>query len=182
MRPSCAMQNHRFSDALWIPSSHFDERPSNEISLIVIHAISLPPESLNPLAVMAFFQGALNHEIDPYFARLKDVRVSAHLVIGRHGDLYQAVEFDKRAWHAGQSEFRGRARCNDFSIGIELIGPEEGPFTDAQYQSLNMVCSELCRVYEIDAECIVGHRDIAPGRKVDPGADFDYVKVLPPAK
>ena len=110
------------------------------------------------------------------------MRVSAHLVIGRHGDLYQAVEFDKRAWHAGQSEFRGRARCNDFSIGIELIGPEEGPFTDAQYQSLNMVCSELCRVYEIDAECIVGHRDIAPGRKVDPGADFDYVKVHPPAK
>ena len=176
------MQNHRFSNALWIPSPHFDERPSNEISLIVIHAISLPPELLNPLPVMAFFQGALNHEIDPYFVRLKDVRVSAHLVIGRHGDLYQAVEFDKRAWHAGQSEFQGRARCNDFSIGVELIGPEEGPFTDAQYQSLNLVCSELCRVYEIDTGCIVGHRDIAPGRKVDPGADFDYVKVNPPAK
>ena len=176
------MQNHRFSNALWIPSPHFDERPSNEISLIVIHAISLPPELLNPLPVMAFFQGALNHEIDPYFVRLKDVQVSAHLVIGRHGDLYQAVEFDKRAWHAGQSEFQGRARCNDFSIGVELIGPEEGPFTDAQYQSLNLVCSELCRVYEIDAGCIVGHRDIAPGRKVDPGADFDYVKVNPPAK
>jgi AmpD protein len=173
------MQNHRFSDALWIPSPHFDERPADEISLIVIHAISLPPESLNPLPVMAFFQGALNHEMDPYFATLKDVRVSAHLVIGRHGDLYQAVEFDKRAWHAGQSEFQGRSRCNDFSIGIELIGPEEGPFTDAQYQSLKHVCSDLCEAYAIDANHIVGHRDIAPGRKIDPGADFNYRRIRP---
>ena len=176
------MQNHRFSDALWIPSPHFDERPSNEISLIVIHAISLPPEVFNALPVIAFFQGTLDTETDPYFEALKDVRVSAHLVIGRQGEVYQLVPFDKRAWHAGASEFRGRVRCNDFSIGIELIGPEEGPFTDAQYQSLNMVCTKLCRVYEIDAECIVGHRDIAPGRKVDPGADFDYIKVHPSAK
>ena len=173
------MQNHRFSDALWIPSPHFDERPADEISLIVIHAISLPPELLNPLPVMAFFQGALNHEMDPYFATLRDVRVSAHLVIGRHGDLYQAVEFDKRAWHAGQSEFQGRSRCNDFSIGIELIGPEEGPFTDAQYQSLKHVCSDLCEAYAIDANHIVGHRDIAPGRKIDPGADFNYGRIRP---
>ena len=176
------MQNHRFSDALWIPSPHFDERPSNEISLIVIHAISLPPEVFNALPVIAFFQGTLDTGTDPYFEALKDVRVSAHLVIGRQGEVYQLVPFDKRAWHAGASEFRGRIRCNDFSIGIELIGPEEGPFTDAQYQSLNMVCTKLCRVYEIDAECIVGHRDIAPGRKVDPGADFDYIKVHPSAK
>jgi AmpD protein len=173
------MQNHRFSDALWIPSPHFDERPVGEISLIVIHAISLPPELLNPLPVMAFFQGALNHEMDPYFTTLNDVRVSAHLVIGRHGDLYQAVEFDKRAWHAGQSEFQGRSRCNDFSIGIELIGPEEGPFTDAQYQSLKDVCSDLCEAYAIDANHIVGHRDIAPGRKIDPGADFNYERIRP---
>ena len=173
------MQNHRFSDALWIPSPHFDERPAGEISLIVIHAISLPPELLNPLPVMAFFQGALNHAMDPYFATLRDVRVSAHLVIGRHGDLYQAVEFDKRAWHAGQSEFQGRSRCNDFSVGIELIGPEEGPFTDAQYRSLKHVCSDLCEAYAIDANHIVGHRDIAPGRKIDPGADFDYGRIRP---
>ena len=176
------MKNHRFSDALWIPSPHFDERPSNEISLIVSHAISLPPEVFNALPVIAFFQGTLDTGTDPYFEALKDVRVSAHLVIGRQGEVYQLVPFDKRAWHAGASEFRGRIRCNDFSIGIELIGPEEGPFTDAQYQSLNMVCTKLCRVYEIDAECIVGHRDIAPGRKVDPGADFDYIKVRPSAK
>ena len=173
------MQNHRFSEALWIPSPHFDERPTDEISLIVIHAISLPPELLNPLPVMAFFQGTLNHETDPYFEALKDVRVSSHLVIGRDGDVYQAVAFDKRAWHAGQSEFRGRARCNDFSIGIELIGPEEGPFTDAQYQSINMVCKRLCDAYSINPSHIVGHRDIAPGRKIDPGADFDYDRIRP---
>jgi len=158
------MQNHRFSNALWIPSPHFDERPTDEISLIVIHAISLPPELLNPLPVMAFFQGTLDHESDPYFDALRDMRVSAHLVVGRHGEVYQAVEFDKRAWHAGRSEFAGRASCNDFSIGIELIGPEEGPFT------------------ELDAERIVGHRDIAPGRKVDPGADFEYFRIRPSAK
>ena len=92
------------------------------------------------------------------------------------------MEFDKRAWHAGRSEFAGRASCNDFSIGIELIGPEEGPFTDAQYYSLNMICSELCGTYEFDAERIVGHRDIAPGRKVDPGADFEYFRIRPSAK
>jgi AmpD protein len=171
------MQNHRFSEALWIPSPHFDERPTDEISLIVIHAISLPPELLNPLPVMAFFQGTLNHETDPYFEALKDVRVSSHLVIGRDGDVYQAVAFDKRAWHAGQSEYQGRARCNDFSIGIELIGPEEGPFTDAQYESLNTVCKKLCDAYAIDSSHIVGHRDIAPGRKIDPGADFDYDRI-----
>lgn len=176
------MQNHRFSNALWIPSPHFDERPTDEISLIVIHAISLPPELLNPLPVMAFFQGTLDHESDPYFDALRDMRVSAHLVVGRHGEVYQAVEFDKRAWHAGRSEFAGRASCNDFSIGIELIGPEEGPFTDAQYYSLNMICSELCGTYEVDAERIVGHRDIAPGRKVDPGADFEYFRIRPSAK
>ena len=173
------MQNHRFSDALWIPSPHFDERPTDEICLIVIHAISLPPEILNPLPVMAFFQGTLNHQMDPYFEALKDFRVSAHLVIGRNGDVYQAVEFDKRAWHAGQSEFEGRALCNDFSIGIELIGPEEGPFTDAQYDALKVVCSDLCAAYAIDPNHIVGHRDIAPGRKIDPGADFDYGRIRP---
>lgn len=173
------MQNHRFSDALWIPSPHFDERPADEISLIVIHAISLPPELFNPLPVMAFFQGTLNHEMDPYFDRLKGVRVSSHLVIGRDGTRHQSVAFDQRAWHAGESEFKGRTRCNDFSIGIELIGSEEGPFTDAQYETLADACQTLCTQYEIPADHIVGHRDIAPGRKVDPGADFDYSRVRP---
>ena len=179
MRPNCAIQNHRFSNALWIPSPHFDERPSNEISLIVIHAISLPPELFNALPVMAFFQGTLDTGTDPYFEALKDVRVSAHLVIGRQGELYQLVPFDKRAWHAGESEFEGRSRCNDFSIGIELIGPEEGPFNDRQYQSLAKVCSELHLRYAIEPGHIVGHREIAPGRKIDPGADFEYERIRP---
>ena len=173
------MQNHRFSDALWIPSPHFDERPDSSISLIVIHAISLPPGLFNPLPVLAFFQGTLNHEMDAYFEAIKTVRVSSHLVIGRDGAMYQPVAFDQRAWHAGESSFSGQSGCNDFSIGIELIGAEEGPFTDAQYRILATVCQRLCQTYDIPVDQIVGHRDIAPGRKVDPGADFDYGRIRP---
>ena len=173
------MQNHRFSDALWIPSPHFDERPDSSISLIVIHAISLPPGLFNPLPVLAFFQGTLNHEMDAYFEAIKTVRVSSHLVIGRDGAMYQPVAFDQRAWHAGESSFSGQSGCNDFSIGIELIGAEEGPFTDAQYRVLATVCQRLCQTYDIPVDHIVGHRDIAPGRKVDPGADFDYGRIRP---
>ncbi|HBX26346.1 MAG TPA: 1,6-anhydro-N-acetylmuramyl-L-alanine amidase AmpD [Gammaproteobacteria bacterium] len=176
------MKNHRFSDALWIPSPHFDERPSDTIDLIVIHAISLPPNLFNPLPVMAFFQGLLDNDADAFFEKLREVRVSSHLVIGRGGAVYQFVAFDKRAWHAGESDFQGRARCNDFSIGIELIGDEEGPFTAEQYRSLSGICDRLCVTYEIPKEHIVGHRDIAPGRKVDPGADFEYSKIRPSAK
>ena len=173
------MQNHRFSDALWIPSPHFDERPDSSISLIVIHAISLPPGLFNPLPVLAFFQGTLNHEMDAYFEAIKTVRVSSHLVIGLDGAMYQPVAFDQRAWHAGESSFAGQSGCNDFSIGIELIGAEEGPFTDAQYRVLATVCQRLCQTYDIPVDQIVGHRDIAPGRKVDPGADFDYGRIRP---
>ena len=173
------MQNHRFSDALWIPSPHFDERPDSSISLIVIHAISLPPGLFNPLPVLVFFQGALNHEMDAYFEAIKTVRVSSHLVIGRDGAMYQPVAFDQRAWHAGESSFAGQSGCNDFSIGIELIGAEEGPFTDAQYGVLATVCQRLCQTYDIPVDHIVGHRDIAPGRKVDPGADFDFGRIRP---
>ena len=173
------MQNHRFSDALWIPSPHFDERPDSSISLIVIHAISLPPGLFNPLPVLAFFQGTLNHEMDAYFEAIKTVRVSSHLVIGHDGAVYQPVAFDQRAWHAGESSFAGQSGCNDFSIGIELIGAEEGPFTDAQYEVLATVCQRLCQTYDIPVDHIVGHRDIAPGRKVDPGADFDFGRIRP---
>lgn len=173
------MQNHRFCDALWIPSPHFDERPDSSISLIVIHAISLPPGLFNPLPVLAFFQGTLNHKMDAYFEAIKTMRVSSHLVIGRDGAMYQAVAFDKRAWHAGKSSFAGQSECNDFSIGIELIGAEEGPFTGAQYGALATICQRLCQTYDIPVNHIVGHRDIAPDRKVDPGADFDYGRIRP---
>lgn len=164
---------------IWTPSPHFDERPDDEVDLIVIHAIALPPEIMNPLPVLGFFQGALQVSADPYFEHLASVRVSAHLVIGRRGDVYQAVDFNRRAWHAGVSSFEGRESCNDFSIGIELIGPEEGPFTDRQYQTLARICDALCRHYKIPSTHIVGHRDIAPERKVDPGADFDYTRIHP---
>ena len=131
---------------------------------------------------MAFFQGLLDNDADAFFEKLRDVRVSSHLVIGRGGMVYQSVAFDKRAWHAGESDFQGRARCNDFSIGIELIGAEEGPFTEEQYCSLSSICDRLCGTYEIPKAHIVGHRDIAPGRKVDPGTDFDYFKIRASAK
>jgi|TARA_B110000305_G_scaffold16652_1_gene15548 AmpD protein len=179
MNPIITMQSNRISEAIWVPSPHFDERPTQDISLIVIHGIALPPEIHNPLPVLAFFQGRLNLASDPYFFGLEGVRVSSHLVIGRLGDLYQAVEFDRRAWHSGRSAFNGRADCNDFSIGIELIGPEEGPFSDLQLNSLKRVCQLLCSNYEIPAEHIVGHCQVAPGRKVDPGADFPYERIRP---
>ena len=175
----CAMQNDRFSDAFWVPSPYFDSRPNNEISLIVIHAISLPPGSFNPLPVLSFLQGQLNHDTDPYFDQLNGMRVSSHLVIGTDGAMYQPVAFNQRAWHAGVSEFEERSSCNDFSIGIELIGPEEGPFTGAQYAALRDVCARLCATYHISGKNIVGHRDIASGRKVDPGEGFDYSRIRP---
>lgn len=174
-----AMQNDRFSDAFWVPSPHFDARPNQEISLIVIHGISLPPGLFNLLPVLSFFQGRLDHSADSYFDHLTGVRVSSHLVIGTDGTIYQAVAFNQRAWHAGLSEFEGRSSCNDFSIGIELIGPEEGPFTEFQYATSSEVCARLCKAYQIPAKNIVGHRDIAIGRKVDPGADFDYSRIRP---
>ena len=145
----------------------------------MVHGISLPPGIWNPLSVLSFFQGRLNCDTDPYFADLKDVRVSSHLVIGREGELYQPVAFDQRAWHAGVSAYMGRKACNDFSIGIELVGPEEGPFTEAQLESLAGVCQTLCQAYSIPSDAIVGHRDIAPGRKVDPGTDFPFDRIRP---
>jgi len=179
MMTDIAIENHRISGAIWAPSPHFDARPEDLIDLIVIHGIALPPEILNPLPVLAFFQGTLDHGSDAYFEALDGVHVSAHVVIGRQGDVYQTVGFDQRAWHAGQSSFLGRSACNDFSIGIELIGPEEGPFTDPQYEILGAMCRALCAEYAIPNTHIVGHRDIAPGRKVDPGSDFDFARIRP---
>jgi AmpD protein len=179
MMTEMAIENHRISGAIWAPSPHCDARPDDLIDLIVIHAISLPPEIFNPLPVLGFFQGTLDTASDPYFEALQAVKVSAHVVIGRDGEIYQLVGFEQRAWHAGQSSFMGRSACNDFSIGIELIGPEEGPFTDTQYVVLASVCKALCARYSIPSSHIVGHRDIAPNRKVDPGADFNFDRIRP---
>lgn len=158
------------------PCSHFDERPDPaDISLLVIHNISLPPATFNTPYIDDFFAGRLDCDAHPYFARLAGVRVSAHCVIYRDGRIWQYVPFSARAWHAGLSLFAGRDKCNDFSIGIELEGADDVPYTEAQYLALVQLTQYLCQQYPaIRPERIVGHNAIAPGRKSDPGPAFDW--------
>lgn len=163
------------------PSDHYDERPANEqVSLLVIHNISLPAGHFATAPqqdsyIDALFTGTLDCHAHPSFASLQGVRVAAHCVIWRDGSIFQYVPFAKRAWHAGQSEFAGRANCNDFSIGIELEGCDNLPYTEQQYQSLVALSQFLLASYkDISVERIVGHCDIAPGRKTDPGPAFDW--------
>lgn len=158
------------------PCSHFDDRPDeNDISLLVIHNISLPPRQFNTPYIDDFFGGRLDCSAHPYFAQLKGVRVSAHCVIYRDGRIWQYVPFAKRAWHAGVSQFMGREKCNDFSIGIELEGCDDEAYTTAQYQALTELCWYLLQQYpRLRPSHIVGHSDIAPGRKTDPGQAFDW--------
>ncbi|MCD1126698.1 1,6-anhydro-N-acetylmuramyl-L-alanine amidase AmpD [Jinshanibacter sp. LJY008] len=158
-----------------VPSPHFDERPEGEIpSLLVIHNISLPPGEFGGPYIDQLFTGTLNPEEHPYFAEIQHLRVSAHCLIRRDGQIVQYVPFDKRAWHAGVSLFEGRERCNDFSIGIELEGTDTTDFTPAQYQSLQQLTQQLIQHYNIVPERITGHSDIAPDRKTDPGPHFDW--------
>lgn len=163
-------------------SPHCDDRPAGEnISLLVIHNISLPAGEFaakpEHSAVDALFRGVLDCTAHPGFAGLHGVRVSAHCVIWRDGTVFQYVPFAKRAWHAGVSQFAGRERCNDFSIGIELEGTDDIPYTEPQYQSLIQLTFFLCQQYPaITPERITGHSDIAPGRKTDPGRAFDWMR------
>ena len=158
-----------------IPSPHFDLRPEDEApSLLVIHNISLPPGEFGGPYIDQLFTGKLNADEHPYFADIVHLRVSAHCLIRRDGEIIQYVPFDKRAWHAGVSIFAGRERCNDFSIGIELEGTDVLPFTPAQYHSLNRISALLFAHYPITADRVTGHSDIAPGRKTDPGPAFDW--------
>ncbi|AJI96716.1 1,6-anhydro-N-acetylmuramyl-L-alanine amidase AmpD [Yersinia ruckeri] len=157
-------------------SPHFDLRPESEApSLLVIHNISLPPGQFGGPYIDQLFTGTLDANEHPYFADIVHLRVSAHCLIRRDGEIIQYVPFDKRAWHAGVSQFDGRERCNDFSIGIELEGTDVLPFTEAQYQSLAQVSALLFSHYPMTLERVTGHSDIAPGRKTDPGAAFDWV-------
>lgn len=158
------------------PCPHFDDRPDPaDISLLVIHNISLPPATFNTPYIDDFFAGRLDCSQDPYFTQLRGVRVSAHCVIYRDGRIWQYVPFEQRAWHAGLSLFDGRDKCNDFSIGIELEGTDDVPYTGQQYQALARLCDLLLHQYPgLAPERIVGHSDIAPGRKTDPGAAFDW--------
>lgn len=158
------------------PCSHFDDRPDPaDISLVVIHNISLPPLQFGTPYIDDFFGGRLDCGVHPYFAQLAGVRVSAHCVIYRDGRICQYVPFAKRAWHAGLSQFQGRDKCNDFSIGIELEGADDIPFTAPQYQALVLLCHFLLQTYPLlSTQRIVGHSEIAPGRKTDPGLAFDW--------
>ena len=160
-----------------VPSPNCDDRPDPEdISLIVIHGISLPPGEFGGLWIDALFTNSLPPDGHPYFATLAGLRVSAHVLVRRDGEAVQYVPFHRRAWHAGASHWRGRERCNDFSIGIELEGGDDVPFEDAQYGRLVALIQVLRKRYPIAA--VVGHSDIAPGRKTDPGPCFEWQRLL----
>lgn len=162
-----------------VPSPNCDARPVGiETDLIVVHGISLPPGEFGGPWIDRLFTNTLPPEEHPYFAEIGSMRVSAHLLIDRHGALTQYVPFHLRAWHAGPSCYEGRSACNDFSIGIELEGSDAVAYTETQYRTLARVIGVLCRAYPgLSPARLAGHSDIAPGRKTDPGPAFDWPRV-----
>ena len=162
-----------------VRSPNFDARPDQvPIDLIVVHAISLPPGEFGGPHIEELFCNYLDPTQHPYFASVAQLRVSAHFLIQRSGALTQFVSLENRAWHAGISEWRGRSACNDFSIGIELEGSDDQPFTDAQYAALrDLVITVAGQMSEFATDRIVGHSDIAPTRKTDPGPYFDWARL-----
>jgi AmpD protein len=162
--------------ATFIASANHDERPPHEaVCLLVVHAISLPPGEFGGDGVERLFTNRLDPAAHPYYAGIHALRVSAHFFIRRDGRVLQFVPTERRAWHAGISSWHGRERCNDFSLGVELEGCDEQPFAGLQYIRLARLVRVLRRRYPIQA--IVGHADIAPGRKTDPGPCFDWVRL-----
>ena len=157
-------------------SPHCDARPAGTVAeLLVVHGISLPPGEFGGPWIDRLFTGTLPPEAHPYFRELAAARLSAHALVRRDGAIVQYVPFGERAWHAGASQYRGRSTCNDFSVGVELEGTDDTPYTEAQYQQLAALAAALLAAYaSLSAEHIVGHSDIAPGRKTDPGAAFDW--------
>ncbi len=170
--------HHWLRGARHCPSPFFNERPKNEISLAVIHNISLPPGEFGGPYIDQLFMGRLEVEAHPYFAEIAGMEVSAHVLIRRDGELVQYVAFDQRAWHAGKSAYKGRENCNDFAIGIELEGCDDQPFSDKQYDALNALLILLASHYPAINGELIGHSDIAPGRKTDPGPCFDWSRVV----
>lgn len=163
-----------------IPSPNFDQRSDvNDICLTVVHSISLPPNQFGGDYIEQFFCNCLNPEEHEYFEQIKALKVSAHILIRRDGHMVQFVSFLDRAWHAGVSTWFNREACNDFSIGIELEGADHIPYDDAQYHQLNRLLKAIKTAYPkmLDERSIVGHNDIAPGRKTDPGEAFDWQRV-----
>jgi AmpD protein len=161
------------------PSPNKDTRPENTaIDLVVIHAISLPPGEYGSNAIEQFFQNRLDKDQHPYFEEIHSLEVSSHILIKRNGEIVQFVPFHERAWHAGQSNYQGRERCNDFSIGIELEGTDTDTFEDIQYSQLAQLITSLQKAYPSISDNITGHSDIAPGRKLDPGIGFNWEKLM----
>ena len=175
-------QNNFFDNDGWlknanrVDSDNFNQRPTlKKDFLVVIHSISLPPGQFNNSFIEDFFQNKLNPTLHPYFETIKDLKVSAHFLIKRTGELIQFVSCHNRAWHAGESSWKGMSNCNDFSIGIELEGTEFQPYEEIQYKVLLNLLVQLKKEYNIID--IVGHSDIAPHRKTDPGPSFDWNKI-----
>ena len=166
----------RIPFARWCPSPNFGPRPEGAaISLLVVHNISLPPGQFGGTEIEDFFCNRLDHSAHPYFQTIAGVQVSAHLLIRRDGALVQFVSLLERAWHAGRSCFEGQEECNDFSIGIELEGTDDVPYTVEQYRMLAKVADLIMAAWpDITTDRITGHCDIAPGRKTDPGPAFDW--------
>ena len=175
------VQAHWLAAATRMPSPFQDARPAGVApTLVVLHGISLPPGRFGAGVVEALFVGALREDIRRTWPDLDGLRVSTHLFIRRDGSLVQFVPFDRRAWHAGRSAWRGRSGCNDFAIGIELEGMDVVPYADAQYAALVAVLPALRAAYPgIAEDAVVGHEHVAPGRKTDPGPAFDWRRLCP---
>ena len=166
----------RVAAAAQVDSPNCDDRPDDTpITLLVVHGISLPPGRFGGDAIARLFTNRLDAHAHPSFAAIAGVRVSAHFLIRRDGRLVQFVACPQRAWHAGESSWRNRSRCNDFSIGVELEGTDTRPYTAAQYRTLGRLARALMRRYPIAD--VVGHSDVAPGRKTDPGPAFDWARL-----
>ncbi len=168
-----------FPSAKKIPSPNFNQRPdSADVSLLVIHNISLPPEQFGNGCIEAFFCNRLDKHHHPYFKTIAKLEVSSHFLITRKGELVQFVSTEQRAWHAGKSRFEARDNCNDFSIGVELEGADTLPYSAEQYDSVASLIQHLMEAYpRITKDRIVGHSDISPGRKTDPGPAFNWQKI-----
>ena len=173
MDPGPLDEDGVLAGAVQVPSPNCDERPEGAtVTLLVVHDISLPPGEFGGEDVTRLFTNTLDYGGHPYYETLRDLKVSAHFLIHRDGELVQFVPCAKRAWHAGPSNWRGRERCNDFSLGVELVGADDRPYAKEQYLRLAELTSMLHRRYPVVD--VVGHADIAPGRKTDPGPAFDW--------
>ena len=171
--------DHWLVNAQRCPSPNYNQRPDGEVSLLVIHNISLPPKQYGGGFVEDFFCNQLDAKAHPYFRDIAELKVSSHLFIRRDGSVVQFVPFNQRAWHAGQSCYSGRDNCNDFSIGIELEGCDDEPYADIQYTELASITDALMQAYpNITAERITGHEFIAPRRKTDPGRAFKWQRLF----